>query len=188
MHGDLKSANVLLAPAVAGEPCRYVPKIADFGMSRMLGGLSASTISTARTGGAAASGTAAGTLAWMAPEMLTGSRATEGSDVYAFGMTVYEIVTQQRPFAGVDAAVLPSIVMNGKRPALPVLQEEHVSATPAGAALLALMTQCWAPRPAARPRFRFLEHQLLALCDGLQREQQQAKQQMSAPAAAAVPK
>ena len=138
-------------------------------MSRMLGGLSASTTSSTRAR-SSAGGVAAGTLAWMAPEMLAGSRASEATDVYAYGMTVYEIVANQHPFAGVDAAVLPGIVREGKRPPLPVLREEELAANPEGAALLGIMVQCWVPRPAARPRFRFIEHQLLVLCDALELE------------------
>ena len=103
---------------------------------------------------------------------------------------MYEIIAQQRPFAGVDAAVLPGIVREGKRPALPVLVEERLAAVPEGAALLALVALCWVPRPAARPRFRFLEHQLLTLCDNLQAEAQQQHTlpiaRLQAPAAASV--
>ena len=82
VHGDLKSANVLLSPAPAGSPCPYTPKLADFGMSRMMSGLSNSSMSTANTS-AAAGGVAAGTLAWMAPELLSGGRPTEASGARA---------------------------------------------------------------------------------------------------------
>ena len=97
---------------------------------------------------------------------------------------VYEIVAAQRPFAGVDLTVLPGIVREGRRPAVPVLQEERLAAAPAGAALLALMAQCWAARPAARPRFRFIEHQLLALCDGVRKAKQPQQPAVAGKAAA----
>ena len=96
-------------------------------------------------------------------------------------MTLYEIVTQRRPFHGTDLAVLPGVVREGKRPPLPVLAEEKLRAAPAGAALLGLMAQCWAQRAAARPRFRFLEHQLLAL---LEAERKKGATVAAAPAAA----
>ena len=78
-------------------------------------------------------------------------------------MTLYEMLSLRRPFAGTDLAVLPGAIREGKRPALSVLQEEALKSDAAGAELLRLMAQCWAPKPAARPRFRFLEHQLLQL-------------------------
>ena len=75
VHGDLKAANVLLAAGGMLDPCPYTPKIADFGLSRVRGATSSASRSFSGGGG----GTSSGTLAWMAPELLAGSRATEAT-------------------------------------------------------------------------------------------------------------
>ena len=78
VHGDLKAANVLLAPGGVMDPCRYIPKIADFGPSRISG-----AITMTSSAGTGASLRSAGTLAWMAPELLSGGRASEASGALA---------------------------------------------------------------------------------------------------------
>lgn len=74
IHADLKSANVLLSPTTPGfGTAQYVPKISDFGLSRLRGSVTATANSAGAPGGAS------GTLAWMAPELLGGGRPTEDS-------------------------------------------------------------------------------------------------------------
>lgn len=85
VHADLKSANVLLAQAPAGfSRFRLVPKIADFGLSRLRGQVSTTTAAGAAGGGAGLAASA-GTRAWMAPELFRGARATEASGARAAG-------------------------------------------------------------------------------------------------------
>jgi hypothetical protein len=87
LHRDLKPANVLLARDRAGA---VVPKVSDFGVSRMEDG------SPALTG----SNVLVGTYAYLAAELLRGGqRATEKTDLYALAVTLYECATGQRPFA-----------------------------------------------------------------------------------------
>lgn len=80
IHRDLKPANVL----VANEEV----KILDFGLSIMH-----ERSHTDETDNATV-----GTLAYMAPEMLTGSSGTIQSDLYAVGMMAYEVLAGQHPF------------------------------------------------------------------------------------------
>ncbi len=77
LHGDLKPANVIVTPE------RRVHLI-DFGLARAEG-----------DGGAPA-----GTLAYLAPEALQGRPVDRRADLYALGITLYELVTGALPYAG----------------------------------------------------------------------------------------
>ncbi|TFK50944.1 kinase-like protein [Heliocybe sulcata] len=103
VHGDIKGANILIGENGA--------LLCDFGLSRILG---AEGFTTQAIGG---------TCRWMAPELLlndddeTLPRLTIFSDVWAFAMTVLEIMTGRRPFSDklADVAVLLAVI-NGGRP------------------------------------------------------------------------
>ncbi len=89
IHRDLKPANVLLA-AAAGGPS---PRLADFGIAKALETESATPHLT-RTG------TTLGTPAYMSPEQALGRTVATASDVYAFGVVAYELITGRVPFQG----------------------------------------------------------------------------------------
>ena len=88
IHRDFKSSNVMLVPAGSG--LRAV--VTDFGLAR--------SVSTGNESTATMTKNVPGTLDYMAPELLTGSVATFGSDIYALGVVAYEMVTGSVPFAG----------------------------------------------------------------------------------------
>jgi len=87
IHRDFKPSNVMLVPSPDG--VRAV--VTDFGLARSFTP-SGETTAT-RTEGVA------GTLDYMAPELLAGQSASAASDVYALGMVAYKMVTGALPFA-----------------------------------------------------------------------------------------
>ncbi|EJC97441.1 kinase-like protein [Fomitiporia mediterranea MF3/22] len=110
VHSDLKADNVLINQF-------GTPLICDFGISRML----SATASVA----AITSGGLKGSIRWMAYELLDfesldGGHHTKESDVWAFGMTVYETLTKNLPYADLknDALVLRAI-LEGRLPPVP---------------------------------------------------------------------
>ncbi|KAL6772225.1 hypothetical protein ACKKBG_A29430 [Auxenochlorella protothecoides x Auxenochlorella symbiontica] len=82
VHLDLKSANVLLMRDGTA-------KIADVGFARVM----SKSYMLSSTGGL-------GTFAWSAPEMLFGDRCSAKSDIYSFGIVLWEIVTGETPLRG----------------------------------------------------------------------------------------
>ncbi|KDQ50006.1 hypothetical protein JAAARDRAFT_186570 [Jaapia argillacea MUCL 33604] len=76
IHGDLKALNILVDDH--GSAC-----LSDFGLSHVR---TLSTSPSKRSGHGFE-----GTLQWMAPECLVGCKANSKSDIYSFGMTIYEV-------------------------------------------------------------------------------------------------
>ena len=88
VHRDLKSANVFLA--IDGTATRAV--ITDFGLATTVRPEAANWPELSMTGAVV------GTLAYMSPEQLRGEPATPQSDIYAFGVVLYEMVSGVLPF------------------------------------------------------------------------------------------
>jgi Tol biopolymer transport system component len=92
IHRDLKSSNVLVTKA--GQV-----KIVDFGLAKVFVQATAEA-ATRSNSGATDSGPMAGTLAYMAPEVLGGEQPSAGSDLWAFGVLLHEMATGTLPFTG----------------------------------------------------------------------------------------
>eukprot|EP00036_Acanthoecidae_sp_10tr_P019896 CAMPEP_0206306090 /NCGR_PEP_ID=MMETSP0106_2-20121207/10618_1 /ASSEMBLY_ACC=CAM_ASM_000206 /TAXON_ID=81532 /ORGANISM="Acanthoeca-like sp., Strain 10tr" /LENGTH=1445 /DNA_ID=CAMNT_0053736995 /DNA_START=267 /DNA_END=4604 /DNA_ORIENTATION=- len=165
VHRDLKADNCFVDDAMR-------VKVADFGTGRLTAqmqdrqseneqprkGGGATVLS--RAGSAVAGRTLSkgvGSLLWMAPEALRGSRVREGQatalDVYSFAIVLWEIWTRARPWDEIHeegirfGAKLTEVVNAGQRPALPDGCEE------APGVYRELMAQCWAMSPDDRPTF-----------------------------------
>ena len=90
VHRDIKPANIMLIPA-DGPELRAV--IMDFGLARVDGADALRSLS-----GISSKSNPIGTLAYMAPEQMSGGPVSPATDVYAFGLVLFEMATGQRAF------------------------------------------------------------------------------------------
>ena len=104
VHRDLKPQNIFLTWDPKG---KVVPKLLDFGMAKLLDDSQVHTVT----------GTPVGTPLYMSPEQALGGKVDGRSDVYAFGVLLYELVTGQRPITGETLmAVLVAHINEPPRP------------------------------------------------------------------------
>lgn len=138
-HRDLKSLNILL-------DARWNAKIADFGLASIKG----------------KSNNEHGTIAWTAPEILADEENIDYmmSDVYAFGIIMWELTTRQKPYYGmVPAQIAVQVLRYDLRPDMKgfgSMYDEYSD----------LMTKCWEKTPAHRPVFLDVMNILQALSTG----------------------
>eukprot|EP00903_Cladosiphon_okamuranus_P019138 g17605.t1 len=138
VHGDLKSANILLDGAGRA-------KLGDFGTARWTRHVSSTDLATY---------TAQATLhstphsfGWTAPEVLNAKGKSYASDVYSFGVVVWEVLSRKVPWAEEDLSLKDihiRVVLNGHRLVIP-------ANTPAD--IREVITSCWRAGPASRPTF-----------------------------------
>ncbi|KAL2336696.1 hypothetical protein Fmac_011142 [Flemingia macrophylla] len=131
VHFDLKCDNLLVNLRDSQRP---ICKVGDFGLSR----IKRNTL---------VSGGVRGTLPWMAPELLNGnsSRVSEKVDVFSFGISMWELLTGEEPYADMHCgAIIGGIVKNTLRPPVPDRCDSEWRK---------LMEECWSPDPENRPSF-----------------------------------
>lgn len=139
VHGDLKPANIMLDKGGNA-------KLLDFGIARQVAGTDARN--DERSGGDGGRGseeTGGGqtvTLAYLAPELMSGARVSPASDVFAFGLILYEMITGQRAFQAASFVDLIKLLQSPDHTGLADnLQPPHKE----------LVRSCLAQDPSERP-------------------------------------
>lgn len=135
IHRDLKSHNIFIQEQSRGQ---YVAKIGDWGSARALALTENSTKNMTK---------GIGTACWLAPEVINHGLASKASDVYSFGIVLWEIMTRKEVYPGLSAEQIIAKVANSDlRPALPP-----------DVPLSDMMRMCWKQNDEQRPTF----HQIL---------------------------
>ncbi|XP_034717814.1 proto-oncogene serine/threonine-protein kinase mos [Etheostoma cragini] len=135
VHLDIKPANVLVS-------CEDVCKICDFGCSVKLDhGCEESAISpqVSHVGG---------TYTHRAPELLKGDGLSPKSDIFSFGITLWQLITREQPYTGDRQHVLYAVVAHNLRPSV---QDQPVFGTERGRLYRTLLGRCWSGDGRCRP-------------------------------------
>ncbi|CAL5442371.1 unnamed protein product [Camellia sinensis] len=129
VHRDLKSSNLLVDK-------NWTVKVGDFGLSK----LKHATFLTATSG--------RGTPQWMAPEVLRNEPSNEKSDVFSFGVILWELMTESIPWNNLNSLQVVGIVgFMDRRLDLPENMDPKVAS---------VIRDCWQSNPGHRPSFEDL--------------------------------
>jgi TonB family protein len=127
LHRDVKPANIRILPGGA-------VKIMDFGIAKLLHEVSDVTTQ----------GMTLGTVGYLAPEQLRGEEVDRRTDIFAFGVLVYELLSYQRPFKGSTFSEVSYRLLNEEPRPLRELAPSY------GPRLAELAARCLAKQPAER--------------------------------------
>lgn len=138
VHGSLAARNILVGD-------RNNVKIADFGLAKLI-----------RTTGVEAGVSTKHRIKWTAPEAALNDEFTTKSDVWSFGIVLFEIFTYGcEPYLGLADTELLALLENGAQMIPQVECPPNLSNS---------MVRCWHIDPDSRPTFESLEWVLVGMC------------------------
>jgi eukaryotic-like serine/threonine-protein kinase len=115
VHRDLKSANIILLPD------GHV-KVLDFGLAKRV--VEEAEETRTAQAGVTEAGVVVGTVAYMSPEQALGSDVDHRSDLFSFGVVLYELLTGRLPFSGRTSTALLDAVLHQEPPPIPRFNEQ----------------------------------------------------------------
>ena len=99
-----------------------------------------------------------GTACWLAPEVILHARSSKYSDVYSYGIILWELATREEVYAGLESTqIIASVANDNLRPMVP-------ENNPLGP----LMVKCWCENPAERLTFKDIVKELNQLINNLE--------------------
>lgn len=121
-HGSIKPSNVMLMEASGSKVT-----LMDVGINGIKTSLSTMTMSPS--------------VSYSCPEVLNGEAVGQGSDIFGFASTVFELVSGKQAFTGINAMQVAYRIMSSTVPPTAHIHPE----------LAALLVSCWAPAASDRP-------------------------------------
>jgi serine/threonine-protein kinase len=109
LHRDLKPANIMVT-ARSGPSGAPVAKLLDFGLAKLI----TADADVTRTSG----GVVLGTAAYMSPEQVDGRPVDARSDIFSFGVVLYEMLSGSRAFGGTSTVRVLTAVLHDEPPSL----------------------------------------------------------------------
>jgi serine/threonine protein kinase len=109
IHRDIKPSNIMITS-------RGQAKVMDFGLARLVDGASESEAKTQSL--LTTPGTILGTVPYMSPEQVKGEKVDVRTDIFSFGVVLYEMLTGHQPFTSRSTAETISAILNEEPPTL----------------------------------------------------------------------